>query len=34
MNSAWIFSFKTGNRPWGYQADTYQLRALPVRTAN
>ena len=32
LNSAAIFSFKTGNRPWGYKADTYKLRALPVRS--
>lgn len=33
MRSSAIFSFKTGKKPWGYQADTYKLRALPVRTA-
>ena len=31
MNGAGIFSFKTGRRPWGYMADTKQLRALPFR---
>ena len=31
MGGALIFSFKTGKKPAGYLADTYQLRALPVR---
>lgn len=31
MRSAGAFSFKSGRRPWAFQADTSQLRALPVR---
>ena len=31
MRSAGAFSFKSGRKPWGYQADSKQLRALPVR---
>ena len=32
MGGAEIFSFKSGKKPVGFLADTYQLRALPVRT--
>lgn len=32
MGGAAIFSYKTGKKPAGFLADTYQLRALPVRT--
>lgn len=31
MRSSAIFSFRTGNKPWGFQADTRELRVLPVR---
>ena len=31
MGGAAIFSFNTGKKPAGFLADTYQLRALPVR---
>jgi hypothetical protein len=34
MGGAAIFSFKSGKRPAGYLADTYLLRALPVRSTN
>jgi hypothetical protein len=27
------FSFKTGKKPFGFMRDSYQLRALPVRSA-
>jgi formylglycine-generating enzyme required for sulfatase activity len=32
MGGAAIFSFNTGKKPAGFLADTYQLRALPVRS--
>jgi len=32
MGGAAIFSYNTGKEPAGFLADTYQLRALPVRT--
>ena len=32
MGGAAIFSYKTGKKPAGFLADTYQLRALPVRS--
>lgn len=32
MGGALSFSFKTGKKPFGYMRDTYQLRALPVRS--
>ena len=31
LNSAAIFSFRSGKRPWGFKPDTRELRALPVR---
>lgn len=31
MRSAGSFSFKSGRRPWAFEADSSQLRALPVR---
>jgi hypothetical protein len=31
LNSAAIFSFRTGKRPWGFKGDTGELRVLPVR---
>ena len=33
LNSAAIFSFRSGKRPWGFKSDTGELRALPVRDA-
>ncbi len=32
MGGATIFSYKTGKNPDGFLGDTYQLRALPVRS--
>ena len=32
MGGAAIFSYNTGKKPAGFLADTYQLRALPVRS--
>ena len=32
MGGASVFSFKSGKKPFAYFADSYQARALPVRT--
>ena len=31
LDAAAVFSFKTGNKPWSFLGDDYQLRVLPVR---
>lgn len=31
LRSFAIFSYRTGNKPWGFQEDTKDLRVLPVR---